>query len=103
MSERFSTSRSEQSRLRNHILPKWGDVPICEVRPREITTCLVGPRTLQQLEVTLRRLSLSFRPEFLAQLDELWRRRAKHPKLTHAFGSAMNRYLRERVLLFSKR
>jgi len=61
MSERFSTSRSEQSRLRNHILPKWGDVPICEVRPREITTCLVGPRTLQQLEVTLRRLSLSFR------------------------------------------
>ncbi len=35
MSDRFSTSRSDQSRLRNHILPKWGDLPICEVRPRE--------------------------------------------------------------------
>jgi len=33
---RHSTARMYRSWLRNHILPKWGDLPITEVQPRPI-------------------------------------------------------------------
>lgn len=37
-----------------------------------VTACLIGPRTLQQLELILHSLELELSPEFLSQLDEVW-------------------------------
>lgn len=39
---RHSTARMYRSWLRNHILPKWGDLPITEVQPRPIELWLRG-------------------------------------------------------------
>jgi integrase len=33
---RHSTARMYRSWLRNHILPKWGETPICEIQPRPV-------------------------------------------------------------------
>ena len=39
---RHSTARMYRNWLRNHILPKWGDLPITEVQPRPIELWLRG-------------------------------------------------------------
>ena len=39
---RYSTARMYRNWLRNHILPKWGDLPITEVQPRPIELWLRG-------------------------------------------------------------
>lgn len=42
MSERFSTRRSCESWLKNHILPKWGDCPITDLQALEVRDWLRG-------------------------------------------------------------
>ena len=46
MSERFSTRRSCESRLKNHIIPKWGDCLITDVQARPVDLWLQSLTTL---------------------------------------------------------
>jgi integrase len=46
MPERYSTSQSYQSMVRVHILPKWGHMPVAEVRPGAVKDWLLGLHTV---------------------------------------------------------
>lgn len=46
MPERYSTSQSYKSMVKVHILPKWGSMPVDDVRPQDVRTWLLGLRTL---------------------------------------------------------
>lgn len=46
MPERYSTSQSYQSMVRVHILPKWGNLPVSEVRPGAVKEWLLGLHTV---------------------------------------------------------
>jgi len=42
MPERFSTNRGYESWIRNHILPKWGTLPVIELQARPVELWLEG-------------------------------------------------------------
>lgn len=46
MPERYSTSQSYQSMVRVHILPKWGHLPVSEVRPGDVKEWLLALHTV---------------------------------------------------------
>jgi integrase len=46
MPERYSTSQSYQSMVRVHILPRWGNMPVAEVRPGAVKEWLLGLHTV---------------------------------------------------------
>jgi integrase len=60
MSKRFSTRLAHQSRLENHILPKWGNSPITELKARPVELWLTGlnlrPKTLVHIRGLIRQL-----------------------------------------------
>jgi integrase len=46
MPERYSTSQGYRSMVRVHILPKWGHLPVAEVRPGAVKEWLLGLHTV---------------------------------------------------------
>jgi integrase len=58
MPRRFSTSRGYESWLKNHILPRWGELPISEVQARPVELWLqslsVAPRSKAHVRGMLR-------------------------------------------------
>ncbi len=60
MSERFSTRRSCQSWLKNHILPKWGECPITDLQALEVRNWLRGlvltPKSRGHIKALIRQL-----------------------------------------------
>jgi integrase len=60
MSTRFSTRRACDSRIENHILPRWGKEEITDVQPRKVelwlTSLTLSPKTRAHLRGLLRQL-----------------------------------------------